>query len=180
MKFSARSAAWLLLLLLTGCFHRKVQVAQNQPLPPPIEEAPPAKPEPAPTNLPPPVVTIPEQATQQQIAPPPEPVKKPPKHRKPANTNTQVASAGPPPSVPAVGNLTTSDPNTRQQTDASIEQTEKTLNGIGRKLNDQEQKTAAQIREFIKQARESLTAGDVDAAHTLATKAKVLLDELHP
>jgi ribosomal protein S20 len=180
MKFSARSAAWLLLLLLTGCFHRKVQVAQNQPLPPPIEEAPPAKPEPAPTNLPPPVVTIPEQATQQQIAPPPEPVKKPPKHRKPANTNTQVASAGPAPSVPAVGNLTTSDPNTRQQTDASIEQTEKTLNGIGRKLNDQEQKTAAQIREFIKQARESLTAGDVDAAHTLATKAKVLLDELHP
>ena len=180
MKFSARSAALLLLLLLTGCFHRKVQVAQNQPLPPPIEEASPAKPEPAPTNLPPPVVTIPEQATQQQIAPPPEPVKKPPKHRKPANTNTQVASAGPAPSVPAVGNLTTSDPNTRQQTDASIEQTEKTLNGIGRKLNDQEQKTAAQIREFIKQARESLTAGDVDAAHTLATKAKVLLDELHP
>ena len=180
MKFSARSAAWLLLLLLTGCFHRKVQVAQNQPLPPPIEEAPPAKPEPSPTNLPPPVVTIPEQATQQQIAPPPEPVKKPPKHRKPANTNTQVASTGPAPSVPAIGNLTTSDPNTRQQTDASIEQTEKTLNGIGRKLNDQEQKTAAQIREFIKQARESLTAGDVDAAHTLATKAKVLLDELHP
>jgi ribosomal protein S20 len=68
----------------------------------------------------------------------------------------------------------------RQQTDATIESTEKSLNGISRKLSDQEQKTAAQIREFLKQAREALTAGDVDGAHTLAVKAKVLLDELHP
>ena len=62
----------------------------------------------------------------------------------------------------------------------SIESTEKSLNGITRKLNDQEQKTAAQIREFLKQAREALTAGDVDGARNLAIKAKVLLDELHP
>ncbi len=180
MKLSARCAGWLLPLLLTGCFHRKPQVAQNQPMPPPIEDTTPAKPEPAPTNLPPPAVTIPEQPIQTQITPPPEPVKKPPRHsKKPPNTNTQIASATPP-AVPAVGILTSSDPNTRQQTDASIEQTEKALNGITRKLNDQEQKTAAQIREFIKQAREALTAGDVDGAHTLATKAKVLLDELHP
>jgi ribosomal protein S20 len=181
MKLGARGAAWLLPLLLTGCFHHKTQVAQNQPLAPPIEDSTPPKPEPAPANLPPPVVAIPEQPIQQQITPPPEPVKKPPKHnKKPANTNTQIASVGPPPAVPAVGNLTTSDPNTRQLTDASIEQTEKALNGITRKLNDQEQKTAAQIREFIKQARDALTSGDVDGAHTLATKAKVLLDELHP
>ena len=181
MKLSARSAAWLLPLLMTGCFHRKPQIAQNQPLPPPIEDTTPAKPEPAPTNLPPPVVTIPEQPVHQQITPPSEPVKKPPKHRKPANTNPQIASAGQPPAVSAIGQLSTGDPtNVRQQTDASIEQTEKALNGITRKLNEQEQKTAAQIREFIKQAREALTAGDIDGAHTLATKAKVLLDELHP
>ena len=60
MKLSARSAAWLLPLLLTGCFH-KTQVAQNQPLAPPIEDTPPAKPEPSPTNLPPPEVTVPVQ-----------------------------------------------------------------------------------------------------------------------
>ena len=51
-------------------------------------------------------------------------------------------------------------------------QTEKTLNGITRKLNDQEQKTAAQIREFLKQARDALTAGDVDGAHTLALEGE--------
>jgi hypothetical protein len=114
----------------------------------------------------------------------PEPVKKPQKHKKPANTNTQVASAAtpaPPAPVPAIGNLTTNDtPNMRQATDTLLEQTEKSLKGITRPLNDQEQKTAAQIREFIRQARDAMTSGDVDGAHTLATKAKVLLDELHP
>lgn len=179
MKLGAKCAAWLLPLLLTGCFHRKTQVAQNQPMAPQIEESTAPKPEPSP--IVPPTVTIPEQPVQQRIPPPPEPIKKPPKHKKPANTNTQIASAAPPPAVPAVGNLSAGDPtNVRQQTDASIEQTEKTLNGITRKLNDQEQKTAAQIREFIKEARDALTAGDINGAHTLAEKAKVFLDELHP
>lgn len=178
MKLSARSAAWLLPLLLTGCFHHKTQLAQNQPLAPSIEDTAPPKPEPA--NLPPPVVTIPEQPQQQQITPPPEPVKKPARHKKPPATNTEVASAGTP-AVSAIGTLTAPDPaNVRQQTDDLIAQTEKTLNGITRKLSDPEQKTAAQIREFIKEAREALTVGNFDAAHTLATKAKVLLDELHP
>jgi len=180
MKLGAKSAAWLLPFLLAGCFHRKHQVAQNQPLPPQIEDSTAPKPEPAP-NLNPPNVTIPEQPIQQQLPPSSEPAKKTPKRHRPANTNTQIASAGPGPMVSAAGNLGTGDPtNLRQQTDASIEQTEKTLNGITRKLNDQEQKTAAQIREFIKQAREELTTGDINGAHTLAEKAKVFLDELHP
>jgi hypothetical protein len=53
------------------------------------------------------------------------------------------------------------------------------LNGLTRKLSGQEQKTAAQIREYLKQAREALISGDVDGAHTLAAKAKVLLSELN-
>jgi hypothetical protein len=180
MKLSARSAAWLLPLVLSGCFHHKTQLAQNQPLAPPIEDTPPPKPEPAPTNLPPPEVTLPEQTQPLQIPQPPEPVKKAPRHKKPANTNTQIASNGTP-AVSAIGTLSTGDPpNLRQQTDDSIASTEKSLNAITQKLNDQQQKTAAQIREFLKQAREALTAGDVDGAHTLALKAKVLLDELQP
>jgi hypothetical protein len=180
MKLSARSAGWLLLLVLTGCFHHKTQLAQNQPLAPPIEDTPPPKPEAAPTNLPPPEVTLPEQTQPLQIPQPPEPVKKPARHKKPANTNTQIAANGTP-EVSAIGTLSTGDPpNLRQQTDDSIVSTEKSLNGITQKLNDQQQKTAAQIREFLKQAREALMAGDVDGAHTLALKAKVLLDELHP
>jgi hypothetical protein len=59
-----------------------------------------------------------------------------------------------------------------------IATTERGLNGITRSLNEQEQKTAAQIREFLKQARDALSTNDVDGAHTLAVKAKVLLSEL--
>jgi hypothetical protein len=180
MRLSARSAAWLLPLLLTGCIHnKKIQVAQNPPLAPPIEDTPPTKPEPTPTNLPPPEVTVPVQQ-QPPVATPPqaEPPKKVVKKKKPQNTNPQQASSGS--EVSAIGQLSTADPpNMRQQTDSLIETTEKTLNGINRSLSDQEQKTATQIREFIKEARAALTSGDVDGAHTLAIKAKVLLDELH-
>ena len=181
MKFIARSAAWLLPLVLTaGCIH-KSQLAQNQPLAPPIEDAPPPKPEPAPTNLPAPEVSVPVQPQPKPVAPPPEPVKKPARHKKqPATNNPQVASSGTP-AVSAIGQLTTNDPpNMRQQTDASIASTEKSLNSITRKLDDQEEKTADHIREFLKKAREALTAGDVDGANNLAIKAKALLDELHP
>jgi ribosomal protein S20 len=52
------------------------------------------------------------------------------------------------------------------------------LNGITRQLSDSEKKTDAQIREFLKQAREALNTGDVDGADKLVTKAKVLLAEL--
>lgn len=176
MKFSARCAALLLLLPLGGCFH-KTQIAQNQPFAPPIEDTPP-KPEPSPATLPPPEVTIPVQPPPPQITPPPEPVKKPARHKKPANT-TQIASAGTP-AVSAIGQLTTDPPDVRQQTDASIQSTEKALNAITRKLSDHEQETAATIKEYLKQARAQLTAGDLDGAHKLADKAKVLLDELHP
>ena len=69
--------------------------------------------------------------------------------------------------------------DTRSQTEESINNTEKGVNGITRQLSDAERKTVAQIREFLKQAREALAGGDTDGAHTLADKAKVLLSELN-
>jgi hypothetical protein len=179
MRLPARSAAWLLLLLLTGCIHKsKVQLAQVPPLAPQIDDSQSAKPEPAPIELPLPEVTEPVQTPAPEMTPAPQPAKKAPKHKKPATTTTQIASSGSP-SVSAVGQLSSGDPSDmRQQTDGSILTTERTLNGITRGLSDQEQKTAAQIREYIKQARVALIAGDVDGAHNLAVKAKVLLDEL--
>ena len=67
----------------------------------------------------------------------------------------------------------------KRQALASIDATERGLKGINRSLDDTEQKTAAHIREFLKQARDALASGDVDGANTLAAKAKVLLAELH-
>jgi spore germination protein YaaH len=81
--------------------------------------------------------------------------------------------------VSAIGQLSSGDSSDlRQQTLSSIAATERGLNGINRTLSDLEQKTAAHVRDFLKQAREALASGDVDGAHTLAAKAKVLLSEL--
>jgi outer membrane biosynthesis protein TonB len=176
MKFPARIVASLLPFMLAGCFHKTT--SQVQPLAPPIVDTPPPQPAPAPTDLPPPVVSVPApppDTTTAQAKPKPKP---PAKHKKPATEPTEQASNGTP-SVPAVGTLSSGDPaDLRQQTSDSITATERGLNGMTRTLNDQEQKTAVQIREFLKQARVALSSGDVDGARTLATKAKVLLSEL--
>ncbi|MGO9775863.1 MAG: hypothetical protein ACLQGT_16125 [Terracidiphilus sp.] len=181
MKLPAKSAVWLLPLLLTACIHKTDQ-AQVEPLAPPIEDVPPPKPVPSPTELPPPVITVPNQAPTPKTNPNPQPQQEPPKppvkHRKPvANSTQQTAIESP--EVSAIGQLSSGDPSDlRQQTVNSIAATERGLNRITRPLNDQEQKTAAQIREFLKEAKAALDSGDVDGAHTLTAKARVLLGEL--
>ena len=69
-------------------------------------------------------------------------------------------------------------PDSKRQAEDSIAEIESGLNGIARKLNDTEEKTSTQIKEFLKQARTALASGDVDGANTLAKKAKALLGEL--
>lgn len=190
MKLPAKCVAALLPLLLSGCVHKANQAQVQVPLAPPIEDTPPVKTTP-PTDLPPPVVTPPQTtpadttANTQPQQPPPKPKHKKPKPadqsaagQQPGSSNQQVASNGSP-GVSAIGQLSTGDPaDVRTQTENSIAATERSLRDIGRKLNDQEQKTADQITEFLKEARKALTTGDVDGAQTLAAKAKVLLGEL--
>jgi outer membrane biosynthesis protein TonB len=138
--------------------------------------------------LPPSATTIPTQPLPSDSKPIPEPTPvKPVKHKKPAAPAPpppEQAGNGSPnpnasPSVSAIGQLSSGDtPDLEQQTVDSLNLTERDLNGISRQLSEAEQKTALQIREFLKQARTALTSGDVDGAHTLAAKAKVLLSEL--
>lgn len=66
----------------------------------------------------------------------------------------------------------------RNQILDDINSTEKGLNEIKRPLTEEEQTTAAQIRTFLTKARDSIKQEDLDGAHTLVTKAKVLLAEL--
>jgi outer membrane biosynthesis protein TonB len=192
MKLPAKCVAGLLPFLLAGCVHKNNQAQVQQPaLAPPIVDSPPP-PTPKPTDLPPPVLTPPKPTTTTTTAtqtPPPPPPK--PKHKKkaakpdeqqpqqqPANT-TEQASNGAQPAESAIGQLSTGDPaDVRTQTADSIAEIEKTLKEISSKLNAQQQKTAAQIEEFLKEATKALTSGDADGAQTLAAKAKVLLGEL--
>jgi hypothetical protein len=185
MRSPARSVAWLLPLLLTACFHKTRPLNTQQYLPPPSTVP---KPQVEAVELPPSATTIPgvpltsdagvDQAPKQPVR------RRRPVNKNAADTTQQAASIAPPapvetPAVSAIGQLSSGNSsNSQQQTLDSIAATERGLNGINRTLSDQEQKTAAHIREFLKQAREALASGDVDGARTLAAKAKVLLGEL--
>ena len=185
MNLAARRFAWLLPLVLSACAHNPKQT-QMQVLRPPLKRLPPP-PDLAPSALPQPTYSIPQ--TKVPVAVPPEPVKTPPKHHKPsakassqvaasAAQSTQVAEAAPA-EENAIGKFETPEaPDTKKQTENSIAEVERGLNGIGRKLSDQETKTSTQIREFLKQARTALASGDIDGANTLAKKAKALLGEI--
>jgi hypothetical protein len=177
MKLPARIVVWVLPLVLSGCFLHRTPKTPVQPTAPPITTA---SNVPPPAELPPPEVSIPTKPEVADTKLPSQTPAPPPKHRKPANTDTQQASNGTP-AVSAIGQLSSGDPaDFRRQTEASIAATERGLKGINRGLNDQEQKTADHIREFLKQAKDALASGDVDGASTLAAKAKVLLTELQP
>ncbi len=178
MKLPARFVAWVLPLLLSGCFLHK------QPKAPPLALSPDlgASKLPPPSQEPPPETTIPTTPTV-NITNLPEQTPRPPvRRKKPPTTegesdSPQVPAA--PPEVSAIGQISSGDSADRKrQTENSIGATERRLNNISRGLNDQGQKTAAHIREFLKQAKAALGSGDVDGASTLAAKARVLLGEL--
>ncbi len=95
----------------------------------------------------------------------------------------EVAANATPAASSAIGQLSTGDANeqaqTRKETVDIITNTENGLNNLKRALSTQEQETANQIRTFLTKAKQALGIDDLDGAHTLATKAKVLLDELN-
>ncbi len=185
MKSPAKCAVCLLPLLLTGCSHwpfHRTQQAQTHPLAPPIEIPQPL--ELASIEMPPDLLVIPGEPLY-NMREETQPITPPARHRRPAtpipeeNTNVPESAPSPVAGVSALGELSSGDPaSLRQQTEGSIAAIERELNGFNRPLNEPEQKSAAQIREFVKQARAALASGDVEGAHTLAAKAQVLLTEL--
>jgi hypothetical protein len=177
MSSPAKYTMWLLPLLLTGCIFHKTQPLPELPLVPSIEP-----------SLPLEVISVQLPPTQSVIAAKPiynmreeaVPIKQPVRHHKPKPPEeANVAAASQPSTEKAIGDFSSSDPaNSRYQAEDAIAAVERGLNGINRPLSDSEQKTAGQIREFLKQAKAALASGDVDGARTLTEKAKVLLAEL--
>jgi hypothetical protein len=139
--------------------------AQSVPLPPPTPKKVRKKPKPAPSKS--------TDTTQTAGATPAA-------SGATAQVATPVSVAGGPGSP--IGQLTTGDSalgeRTKHETADLIGGTQQGLNGIKRSLSTDEQVTASQIRTFLKEAQQELDTGDTDGAHTLATKAKLLLDEL--
>lgn len=195
MKSAGKAAVVMLLpLFLAGCRHKTQAkppaaaqapaiplstVANNVPLYlpnaqlPDITMATPTPPEAKPQphkevhHRRPKHVTIP--ATPEAPAKPPQP------------TPEQLAN-GVPTDISPIGQLSAAGESTnierRRKIVDEINATEKSLNDIKRPLNTEEQNTAAQIRTFLAKAKDALTRADLDGAHTLVTKAKVLLNEI--
>lgn len=174
MRFPLKCVILVLPLLLAACEHKQ-QRAQLPPLAPPdVAKIPP------PPNAPPPVAeTIPTKPTVEAPTPP-QPAPKPvAKKKKPKPADTTEQAANPNPEVSAIGQLSSGDPvEFRHQTDDAIASVEQGLKNINRTLDEVEQKTADHIREYIKEAKAAEASGDVDGAHNLAAKARVLLNEL--
>jgi hypothetical protein len=165
---------------LEGCRH-KPQVATLPPVLTPValEEIP------EPPNLP--MVEAP------QINLPPVPVAsdagKPRRERKrpvpktaPAPEPAQVAAAAEPsPEETAIGALTAggeANPQTKQDAADLITSSEKRLNALPAQKAEDEKAQVNKVKNFLKDAQEALKSGDADGAKTLATKAKLLLDDI--
>lgn len=199
------SAATLLVFLCIGCLHHRASPPQ-QAQAPPLQTGkgtlnPPATAQQQEKTDTPLASPLPPPSAQSVPLPPPPPPKKV-KHKskppaaKPADSTAQAPAAGGsqsaqaiPPQPPGtvgtpspIGQLTTGDSamgeKAKRETADLIGGTEQGLNGIKRSLSTEEKVTATQIRTFLKQAQQALDNGDTDGAHTLATKAKLLLDEL--
>jgi hypothetical protein len=148
---------------------KEQQGPPDAPLPQPSAETVPPQ---LPPPKPPKVKKVRKKPTLAQTAPPAAPA------------STEQAAVHPPVagSNSPIGDLTTGDAAAGQQmkhdTTNLIAQTEQGLAAIKRPLSQEQQTTEGEIRTFLKQAKVALDNGDSDGAHTLATKAKLLLDEL--
>jgi hypothetical protein len=112
-------------------------------------------------------------------APRPTPKKKPaPKEE--AQSPVQVASdAGP--ATLAIGALSTggdATPESQQQTRDLIGSILKRIAALPAKLADGQKKQIRQVRNFLDQAQQALNTGDTAGANNLATKARLLMDDL--
>jgi len=78
-----------------------------------------------------------------------------------------------------IGSLTTGDDSasTKQAAGAAITDLEKRLAGLSPDVARTRQTQILQVRDFLKKAREALDSGDASGALTLATKARLLLDD---
>jgi hypothetical protein len=169
------------------------QRAQDSPptAPPPETPTPPEQGKPEPPSAPP---QTPAPATQSENPQPDSTAKKPAtatkkRHRKRKPTAQPESS----PAKTVVPNGSTTDPKAqiapsvtdaqashqRQNTTQLLDSTDANLKTLaGRQLTPSQQDTMKQIQSYVEQAKVADAAGDLQMAHNLAVKARLLSDEL--
>ena len=109
--------------------------------------------------------------------------KRPAPKAAPVQEPVQVASAAPAPSPEetAIGALTAGgeeNPQTKQEAAELITSSEKRLIALPSQKAEDQKAQVSKVKNFLKDAQEALNTGDAEGAKTLATKAKLLLDDL--
>ena len=106
-----------------------------------------------------------------------------PKAATPAETLPSEEATTPQPMTDeaAIGDLTAggaANPQAQQEASDLIGSIEKRLSGLPAQTVRRQRAQVNRVHNFARQAREALNSGDVEGATTLATKAKLLLDDL--
>jgi len=165
---------------LAGCRHKTVPYVLPQVSMAPIDLELPPEPE----N--PPMIEAPAEAA--VVLPPPPPLPPPPTRKvgkkKPAPAKetppVQVASAAEPATL-AIGALSTggdSKPQSQQEAKDLIAAILKRIAALPPKTADDQKEQIRQVRHFLDQAQQALNSGDAEGAKNLATKAKLLMDDV--
>lgn len=179
--FRAGVAPALCLVLaggLTGCHHKSLRSALPRGVLAPVDLEDVAPPESPPmiAELPPPELKPLPPAP----LPKPTPRRKPPTPKEEIQPPTQVASAAAPAEL-AIGDLSTGGdaaPQSQQQARDLIASIVKRISALPKKTLDGQKKQVNQVKHFLDQAEQALKTGDADGAVNLATKAKLLMDDL--
>jgi outer membrane biosynthesis protein TonB len=169
--------SFVLVAGLAGCRHKTLLVLpQVSMVPVDLETAP------EPDN-PPMIAAVPESVPVPEPSQPVEPPKKVTR-RKPAPVKeappVQVASAAVPAEL-AIGALSSggdSTPQTQQEAKELIAATQKRLKALSGKTASQQKDQVRQVRHFLTQAQQALDSRDAEGAKNLATKAKLLMDDV--
>lgn len=169
----------LLAVGLTGCHHKVVRrpLPVGALAPVELETVPPPATQPLIASLPPPVL---------EPLPPPPPPKPAPKRRSSPREEPPPAPAQPVESASvtaaiAIGALTTGGdvtPQSQQEARDLIASILRRIAALPPNVASAQKKQIKQIDNFLDQARKALDSGDADGAKNLATKAKLLMDDL--
>lgn len=172
-----------LTLGLSGCRHR-LQIAPLPPIQKPVELV--EIPEPA--NLPlleMPIVKLPPPPISAAAARPSRERRRParttPTATVPATVPAQAVTSEKVPETAAIGALTVggeSNPQSKQEATDLIASIVKRLNALSTQASDEKKVQINQVRNFVRDAQDALKSGDAEGAKTLATKAKLLMDDM--
>ena len=166
---AAGFAALCAALILAGC-HKKILVVAAPALPPPVM-----------ISVPPPT-HVSEPEAEMPLEEAPALTELLPRQRvfryRPSPVQQVTLAPAPPPPL-ELGQLTTGDTAPlRQQTEDLLRSQQRRLSAISTAVAALHSQQIEEARLFLKQADDAWQKSDVDGARTLATKAKVLLDEI--